>query len=80
MDLRICARLQKSAKQLNIPVTFAISGALHDAAVLAPHLPTAMLFIASKDGISHNPAELSRIDDLALAAKLIAGAISEASP
>lgn len=77
MDLRICARLQKSAQQLGIPITSAISGALHDAAVLAPHLPTAMLFVASRDGISHNPAEFSRIDDLALAARLIAGVVSE---
>jgi hydantoinase/carbamoylase family amidase len=53
------------------------SGALHDAAILAPHLPTAMLFVASKDGISHNPREFSRIEDIAAAArvleKLVAG-------
>jgi len=47
------------------------SGALHDAAILAPHLPTAMLFVASKDGISHNPAEFSRIEDIAEAATVL---------
>jgi hydantoinase/carbamoylase family amidase len=52
-----------------LPVT--TSGALHDAAILAPLVPTAMLFIASKDGISHNPAELSRIEDIAQAAGIL---------
>jgi acetylornithine deacetylase/succinyl-diaminopimelate desuccinylase-like protein len=37
-----------------------------------------MIFIASKDGVSHNPAEFSRIEDLALAAEVIAGVVSEA--
>jgi allantoate deiminase len=34
-----------------------VSGAGHDAMVLAALAPTAMLFIRCKDGISHNPAE-----------------------
>jgi len=33
------------------------SGANHDAGVLAPHLPVAMLFVPSKDGRSHCPEE-----------------------
>ena len=45
--------------------------ALHDAAVVAPHLPTAMLFVASKGGISHNPAEFSRVEDVAAAARVL---------
>ena len=47
------------------------SGALHDAAILAPHLPTAMLFVPSRDGISHNPAEFSRVEDVAAAVEVI---------
>lgn len=54
-----------------------ISGALHDAAILAPHLPTAMLFVASKDGISHNPAEFSRIQDIAAAAAVLQKVVSQ---
>jgi allantoate deiminase len=49
----------------------AISGALHDSAILAPHLPTVMLFVPSKDGISHNPAEFSRVEDIAAAAEIV---------
>lgn len=40
------------------------SGALHDATSIAPHVPTAMLFAASIDGLSHNRREDSRHEDL----------------
>ena len=33
------------------------SGAGHDAMILAPHLPTAMLFLRTPGGLSHHPAE-----------------------
>ncbi|MEA2734439.1 MAG: allantoate deiminase, partial [Humisphaera sp.] len=78
MDLRLCDRLKQSAAKSNIAAPPTVSGALHDAAVIAPYLPTAMVFIASKDGISHNPAEFSRIDDIALAAQVIEGVVTEA--
>ncbi|MEM6332041.1 MAG: 2-oxo-4-hydroxy-4-carboxy-5-ureidoimidazoline decarboxylase [Planctomycetota bacterium] len=48
-----------------------VSGALHDAAVLAPVMPTAMAFVASRDGVSHNPDEFSRIEDVAHAAEIV---------
>jgi allantoate deiminase len=53
----------------DLPVV--VSGALHDSAVIAPHLPTVMLFVPSKDGISHNPAEFSRVEDIAEGARVI---------
>jgi len=53
----------------NLPVV--MSGALHDSAVMAPHLPTVMLFIPSQGGISHNPAEFSRFEDVAGCARHI---------
>ncbi len=40
------------------------SGALHDAASLAPHVPTAMVFCASRGGISHAKEEDSSEADL----------------
>src|SRR5207247_7942740 len=72
MDLRICAALEKAAETLGLgKLASTISGALHDSAVIAPHLPTAMLFVASKDGISHNPAEYSRVEDIATATSIV---------
>jgi N-carbamoyl-L-amino-acid hydrolase len=40
------------------------SGALHDAASMAPHLPTAMVFSSSIGGVSHAPEEDTADDDL----------------
>jgi allantoate deiminase len=74
-DPGLCNRLRAGAAGLGIPLPEASSGALHDSAILAPFLPTAMLFVASKDGISHNPAEFSRIEDIAVAVRVVAGAI-----
>jgi hydantoinase/carbamoylase family amidase len=45
------------------------SGALHDAASMAPHLPTAMIFSPSIGGVSHAPEEDTREPDLAVAIK-----------
>jgi allantoate deiminase len=39
------------------------SGAGHDAMVLGEQIPIVMLFVKSKDGISHNPAEWSDLND-----------------
>jgi len=43
------------------------SGAGHDAMAMARAFPAAMLFVRSKSGISHNPAEYSSPGDLGLA-------------
>jgi len=71
MDLSVCSRLREAAGRLGMQVPDAASGALHDSAILAPLVPTAMLFVASKDGVSHNPAEESRVEDIAQAARVL---------
>jgi hydantoinase/carbamoylase family amidase len=43
------------------------SGALHDAASMAPHVPTAMIFSPSIGGVSHSPEEDTAEPDLAAA-------------
>lgn len=40
------------------------TGAGHDAAVLAPHVPTAMLYVRNPAGISHSPEEYSEPADV----------------
>ena len=74
-DSGVCGRLRRAGAGLGIPLPDASSGALHDSAILAPFLPTAMLFVASRDGISHNPAEFSRSEDIAAAARIVEAAI-----
>jgi hydantoinase/carbamoylase family amidase len=78
MDLKVLDVLRQAAARIgHQPLPETTSGALHDAAILAPLVPTAMLFVASKDGISHNPAEFSRIEDIALAAHILYTAIAD---
>ena len=43
------------------------SGALHDAASMAPHVPTAMVFSPSIGGVSHSPDEDTPEPDLVAA-------------
>ena len=44
-----------------------VSGAGHDAMILAPYIPSAMLFLRSPGGISHHPAESVLPQDVDLA-------------
>ncbi len=48
------------------------SGAFHDAMYLATHCPSAMLFVPSRGGISHNPLEATDDDHLVLGARALA--------
>jgi allantoate amidohydrolase len=50
-------------KQLNYRIMH--SGAGHDSQVIALRIPTGMLFVPSIKGISHNPAEETKLEDLA---------------
>ncbi len=68
----VCERLRTAAHRQGIKLGETTSGALHDAAVIAPHVPTAMLFVASRDGISHHPSEDSRVEDIVLATRILA--------
>ncbi|MEX2444979.1 MAG: Zn-dependent hydrolase [Alkalispirochaeta sp.] len=73
LDPEIAGALQRSAATLGHSIEIVPSGALHDAAILAPHLPTAMIFVASRDGISHNPEEYSRPEDIDTALEVLLG-------
>jgi N-carbamoyl-L-amino-acid hydrolase len=48
-----------------------LSAAGHDARYLAPLAPSAMIFIPSKEGISHNPAEWSSQQEVAAGANVL---------
>ena len=39
------------------------TGAGHDAGVLAARIPTAMLFVRNRTGVSHSPAERAEVAD-----------------
>ncbi|MFS0689975.1 M20 family metallo-hydrolase [Sporosarcina sp. 179-K 8C2 HS] len=47
------------------------SGAFHDALSMAQDCKIAMIFVRSKDGISHDPAEFSTYEDIAAGTELL---------
>ncbi len=64
MSTKMVDTLENACKKLNYSYKVMHSGAGHDAMVLAPFVPTAMLFVPSVNGISHSPAELTEIEFL----------------
>lgn len=68
-------RLLDSAEQLGIVPVSLTSGAMHDASSIAPHYPTAMVFVQSRGGISHNPTEWSDPKHITNACAVLAHAV-----
>ncbi len=64
MDERLTSFLTDSMEAVGYPPKQMFSGAGHDAMVMAARLPTAMLFVRSPGGVSHNPAETVREEDV----------------
>ena len=60
----LIARVEAAATGLDLPVRRMISGAGHDAQMMARLCPTAMVFIPSIGGLSHNPKEFSTEADV----------------
>jgi N-carbamoyl-L-amino-acid hydrolase len=53
------------------------SGAFHDAQFIVPLCPTGMIFVPSRKGVSHNPAEYSEPAQLAKGTRVLAQVLSE---
>ncbi|MEO6795420.1 MAG: Zn-dependent hydrolase [Candidatus Dormibacter sp.] len=74
MDPGIMAALDRVCEDLGRPHRRLWSGAGHDAQILAQHVPTGMLFVPSRKGISHAPGEGTDDAHLVLGARaLLAG-------
>jgi N-carbamoyl-L-amino-acid hydrolase len=54
------------------------SAAIHDGTVLAPHLPCAMVFIPSINGVSHDFSEDSHHEDIILGCRVLADGVVRA--
>lgn len=70
-DPALTALLKKSVGKYENEVLSLPSGAGHDAAAISRICPIAMLFVRCKDGISHNPAESVRTQDIAKAVAVL---------
>ncbi|WP_019423754.1 allantoate deiminase [Paenibacillus sp. OSY-SE] len=65
MNNQILDVLERQCREHNIPFKSMHSGAGHDSQIMAKFVPTAMLFVPSRKGISHNPEEYTSPEQLA---------------
>jgi len=68
-------RDKAAARQLTTRDMIAAAG--HDSVLIAPLCPSAMLFVPSVDGITHNPREYSTKEQLARGAQVLLDAVLE---
>jgi allantoate deiminase len=71
MDAALTERVARAVERAGCAVHRMPSGAGHDAMILAPAMPAAMLFVRSPRGISHHPDE--NVDEADVAAALATG-------
>ena len=67
MDVQMINMVERAIERGGYPVHRMVSGAGHDAMVLAPHLPSGMIFLRSPRGLSHHPEETVLPEDVAAA-------------
>jgi allantoate deiminase len=77
MDERLTDRLVGAIRALGQEPQRLVSGAGHDAGIMAAVAPTAMLFIRSPGGVSHHPDEAVAQSDVATALAAIVRFIQE---
>ncbi|MEQ8362073.1 MAG: Zn-dependent hydrolase [Cyclobacteriaceae bacterium] len=70
-DKRIQDIIASSAKDLGLTHKYMPSGAGHDTQDMARIVPTGMIFVPSKGGISHSPKEFTSAQDMANGASVL---------
>lgn len=63
--------IEETVKSVGVEYMTMPSGAGHDAMHWAEAVPTGMIFIPCRDGISHNPAEFAEMDDIITGADVL---------
>jgi hydantoinase/carbamoylase family amidase len=75
LDGRVAGALEGAAEASGEPYMVMHSGAAHDTMSIADRVPSAMVFVPCKDGISHSPEEDAEPADAALGAEVMLNAI-----
>jgi len=76
-DQTLCNVLRRKAEDRQLSVRDMTAAAGHDSVLVAPLCPSAMLFVPSVDGITHNPREYSTPEHIARGAQVLLDAIVE---
>ena len=74
-DKHIVELAREVATDLDIPVMDIVSGPYHDSLMLGDITNVGMIFVPSKDGISHNKAEWTSIEDIARGTDILANTL-----
>ncbi len=77
LSVDLIGRIRKIADERGVRYAVLPSGACHDAQVFASRVPTAMIFVRSEGGISHNPAEYSTPEAIEAGSRLLLDSIHE---
>ncbi len=75
LDGRVAGALEEAAEASGEPYMAMHSGAAHDTMSIADRVPSAMVFVPCRDGISHSPEEDADAADAALGAEIMLNAI-----
>jgi len=67
MDAFLVGQIEESIRETGCQPHRMVSGAGHDAMIIAEKIPAAMIFLRTPGGISHDPAESVEIEDVAKA-------------
>ncbi|PLT46029.1 Beta-ureidopropionase [Paenibacillus pasadenensis] len=67
----LMAAVRAEASDMGLELPELMSGPFHDALALSYVCPYAMIFVRSRDGISHNPREFSSAEDIGLGVELL---------
>jgi len=65
LDSALTVQIEQAIQKTGSKPHRMVSGAGHDAMILASKVPSAMIFLRTPDGISHDPAETVAVDDIA---------------
>jgi len=77
MDAELTARLSTAIENAGGRPHQLVSGAGHDAGVMAAVAPTAMLFLRNPGGVSHDPAESVSQEDVCAALVVLVGLVNQ---
>jgi hydantoinase/carbamoylase family amidase len=72
MDATVIEAIEASARDEGVPALRMFSGAGHDAMLVGRRARAGMLFVPSRGGISHSPAEWTETADCELGARVLA--------
>ena len=74
---RIIDVIEKKTKEKDLPYMVMNSGAVHDSAMFVPYTDVGMIFVPSKNGISHSPLEYTSIEDISKGCQILLDTIKE---